>query len=300
MKNLKTLLNATGKFSGTGMLTVLFVMLLSVSLFAQTTDPGAETESLVGVFEVGVITFFVFLVTLFILFLGLHKVQNGEDSAVFVFFRKLNSALNDAKPVDQEKEIILDHDYDGIKELDNNLPPWWKALFYITIIFSVVYMLHFHILSPQIDQHYEYTEEMKQAEIAKAKASAGGTVTEKTVTKLTDAAALANGKTIFVKFCVACHGANAEGLVGPNLTDNYWIHGGDIKDLFRTVVNGVPEKGMLSWKNQLKPKEIQEVTSYILSLQGTNPANAKPPQGTLYAAPADSTAKADTTKPAAM
>lgn len=295
MKLKKNILNGGGRV----FLTVLLVLLSSVSLLAQTADPAAETNSLVGVFEVGVITFFVFLVTLFILFLGLHKVQHGEESAVFVFFKKMNTALNDAKPVEQEQDIILDHEYDGIRELDNNLPPWWKWLFYATIIFSVVYMLHFHVLSPQIDQHFEYTEEMQQAEIAKAKASAGGAVNEKTVTALTDAMALANGKTVFVKFCVACHGVNGEGLVGPNLTDQYWIHGGDIKDLFRTVVNGVPEKGMLSWKNQLKPKEIQEVTSYILTLQGTNPANAKPAQGTLYVAPKDSTVKTDTVKVAA-
>jgi cytochrome c oxidase cbb3-type subunit 3 len=121
-----------------------------------------------------------------------------------------------------------------------------------------------------------------EEEVAEYLATRADLVDEKSVVTLTDEAALDKGKTIFISYCAACHGTQGEGGVGPNMTDNYWIHGGDIKDLFRVVKYGVPEKGMISWKSQLSPVQMQQVSSYILTLVGTNPPNQKEPQGELY------------------
>lgn len=173
--------------------------------------------------------------------------------------------------------LITDHEYDGIKELDNKLPKWWLWLFYITIIFSAIYFLRYHVLQTAPLQEQEYTNEVTAAD-AKYK-DLRPNIDASTVTLLTDAASLAAGKAIFDKNCMVCHLAQGQGLVGPNLTDEYWIHGCSIGEVFNLIVVGVPEKGMISWKAQLTPEQIQQVSSYILSLKGTNPPNPKEPQG---------------------
>lgn len=178
-------------------------------------------------------------------------------------------------------ELLAGHEYDGIQELDNKLPKWWVGLFYITIIWSAVYMVHYFVLQTGDLQAAEYDKEMAEA-ADKYKKPAGSDINAENVTLLTDEASLAAGKVIYDKSCAVCHLSKGEGLVGPNMTDQYWIHGGSIGDLFDIIVVGVPEKGMISWKDQLTPKQIQEVSSYILSLQGTNPPNQKEPQGELY------------------
>jgi cytochrome c oxidase cbb3-type subunit 3 len=203
-------------------------------------------------------------------------------------------------PKDKEQDIDLGHEYDGIRELDNSLPPWWLWLFYGTILWSAVYLWYYHVSDRGPDQQQEYVAAMEMGEAEKAKflATQANSVDEKTVTVLTDAAALAEGKEIYTASCMVCHGANGEGTVGPNFTDKYWIHGGRINDLFKTIKYGVPEKGMISWQSQLRPAAIQKVASYILSLQGTNPPNPKAPQGDLFdpaAAGEKSTAPADST-----
>ncbi len=189
--------------------------------------------------------------------------------------------LTDSVSIEHEKDILLDHDYDGIKELDNNLPPWWLYMFYITIVFGVIYFAAHHIFGDGDIMYKQYNEEMKIAEanIAEYMKSAGNAIDETNVEALTDAAALNEGKAVYDKNCVACHGSAGEGGVGPNLTDEYWLHGCGIKNVFKTIKNGVPEKGMIPWKTQLSPVQIQQVASYILSLKGTNPAGAKEPQG---------------------
>lgn len=219
------------------------------------------------------------------------------------FFARLWRKLQDARPVEKEAEIELDHNYDGIRELDNNLPPWWLWGFYLSIAFAVIYLVRFHVLKTAPLSAEEYQEQMAEAEVQKAEylKNAANLVDETSVVLLTDEAVINEGAQIFTKNCAVCHGPEAGGNVGPNLTDAYWLHGGDIKDVFTTIKYGVPAKGMISWKDQLNPAEIQKVASYILSLQGSNPANPKPPQGDLYqpaAAPADSTnaQPADTVK----
>ncbi|MFM2135387.1 MAG: hypothetical protein RL021_787 [Bacteroidota bacterium] len=196
-------------------------------------------------------------------------------------------------PVEQEKDVLLDHDYDGIRELDNQLPPWWKYGFYVTIVFAVVYLFSYHLSGSGKLQIAEYDEQMAVAEAEKTEMMKRNAeyVTEANVTRLTDEALLADGKGIFEKNCVACHKSDGGGSVGPNLTDDYWIHGGGISNLFKTIREGVPAKGMISWKSQLSPKQIQQVASYVLTLHGTNPSGAKEPQGDLWketASPADS------------
>jgi len=204
-----------------------------------------------------------------------------EDSAIF---KSVKNFLFKTKQSDDEGELLLDHDYDGIKELDNNLPPWWVYLFYACIVFAVVYLVRFEIMGGA-DQEMELKNEIAQAqvEIAEYKKTAPDTMDENTVTLLTDAADLAAGKAIFEANCVACHRADAGGQIGPNLTDDKWILGGGIKNIFHTLVNGGRDgKGMISWKGTLKPKQMQEVASYVISLQGSNPKDPKAPEGEVW------------------
>jgi len=185
--------------------------------------------------------------------------------------------------IENEKDILLDHDYDGIKELDNNLPPWWKYGFYLTIVIAFVYMAHYHISKTGDSQEEEYNKAVAQgkAEVAEYMKTSAGNVDESNVTML-EAADIATGKEVFVANCAACHGKLGEGTVGPNLTDNAWLHGGSLVDIFKSIKYGWVDKGMKSWKEDLSPMQIAQITSYIKSIQGTNPPNAKAPQGEVY------------------
>lgn len=204
-------------------------------------------------------------------------------------FAKIKQRITGSTPIEKEHEIMLQDDYDGIRELDNRVPPWFSWLFYVTIIFSVFYILNYHIFNEGKLQEAEYADEMKLAEQQREElVRRGAFVTEETVAFLNDAQTINNGKAIFKSNCVACHGNEAGGLVGPNLTDNYWIHGAGIKNVFKTIKYGVPVKGMISWQTQLNPKQIQDVASFILSIQGTNPPNAKAPEGAKVAEVVDS------------
>jgi cytochrome c oxidase cbb3-type subunit 3 len=177
--------------------------------------------------------------------------------------------------------LIKEHDYDGIRELDNDLPPWWKWLFYITIVFAVVYLIRIFIFNADdLIQEREYENDMeKVAQETPAQPEAA----EFKIEVLHDEASLADGKETWEKICAVCHLVDGGGLVGPNMTDNYWIHGNTVEDLFNTVTNGVIEKGMIPYKDQLSEKKRLNVVSYILvKLQGTTPANPKAPQGKEY------------------
>ncbi len=175
--------------------------------------------------------------------------------------------------------LISDHEYDGIRELDNDLPPWWKWLFYITIVFAIVYLVRLFVFeADDLVQQSEYNKEMAQAA---SMAPAQSTTETFEIKVLTDPTSIANGKAIFDKICAVCHLVDGGGLVGPNMTDDYWIHGNTIQDMFTTVTNGVLEKGMISYKDQYSPQQRLEVLSYIITLHGTTPANPKAPQGEL-------------------
>ncbi|MBU3681128.1 MAG: c-type cytochrome [Flavobacterium sp.] len=219
----------------------------------------------------------------------LEAAQNTSFSES-QWYKNLIKALTKSTPIESENEMLLQHDYDGIKELDNTLPPWWVYLFYITIVFSAVYLVRFHMLGGDT-QEMELKNEIAQAkiEVAEYMKTAPDMMDEKSVTLLTDPASLAEGKTIFTANCVACHRADGGGQIGPNLTDNQWILGGGIKNVFHTLMNGGRDgKGMISWKGTLKPKEMQKVGSYVLSLQGSNPVNPKAPEGEVWVDPAQS------------
>ena len=235
----------------------------------------------------------VFLLVLFIknIFRAIHPIEKiivagkvQTDSWLLKTWHKLDKQFfTKAVPLEKEADMLLDHNYDGIKELDNALPPWWKYGFYITIVVAVFYILKFEVWHTGMNPTEEYNAEMT---IAKSQtdaylASAKENVDENTVTDL-DAAGNASGTAIFAKTCVPCHLADGQGLVGPNLTDEYWIHGGSIKDIFKTIKYGFPDKGMQSWQTTYSPVEMQQLSSYIRSLRGTNPPNPKAPQGDLY------------------
>jgi len=177
---------------------------------------------------------------------------------------------------------MLDHEYDGIQELDNHLPPWWKWLFYGTIVFAVVYLFIF-VTTDSMDQYKIYDKKVAQAEEAKAAylATLSNNVDETNVEFTTDPANLALGAELYIANCATCHGELGEGKIGPNLTDEYWIHGGDIVDVFKTVKYGIANK-MIAWESQLLPGQMSDVSSYVLSLKGTNPPNPKEPQGEIY------------------
>ncbi|MFY8185224.1 MAG: cbb3-type cytochrome c oxidase N-terminal domain-containing protein, partial [Bacteroidia bacterium] len=173
--------------------------------------------------------------------------------------------------IENEKDILLDHDYDGIKELDNNLPPWWKYGFYLTVVIAFVYMAHFHISKTGDLQEEEYNKSVAKgkAEVAEFMKNSANNVDESTV-KILEGADLATGKDVFVTNCAACHGKLGEGTVGPNLVDNAWIHGGSLVDIFKSIKYGWVDKGMKSWKEDLSPMQMAQISSYIKSIQGTN------------------------------
>lgn len=226
------------------------------------------------------------------------------------WWARLGQSLTRQVPVEKEQDIVLDHEYDGIRELDNSLPPWWVWLFYGTIVWGVVYMVNVHVIKVWPNQDTEYRLEMAQAkaDVDAYLATRTDLVDENTVEQHSDPGVIANGKTIYMDNCTPCHGKALEGVegLGPNLTDAYWKHGGGIKNIFKVIKYGVPDKGMISWKAQLKPSEIAALAEYILSKAGSNPPNAKAPEGELWKEreattdPSNPTSETDTARTAAM
>ncbi len=205
--------------------------------------------------------------------------------------------MNSFRPVHEEAKIDLGHNYDGIRELDNNLPKWWLYGFYACILFAFVYVYRFHVSGSGQSSEQEYFAAVAKAEVEKEAylKKAANKVDENTVTLITDASALTEGKKLFGTSCAPCHAADGGGTVGPNLTDDYWLHKGGISDVFKTIKYGVAEKGMKSWKDDFSPVQIANISSYIKTLHGTKPANPKEPQGDLYtedSAPVNDSTKA--------
>ena len=211
-----------------------------------------------------------------------QKKEKAQKAGVKTpsLIEKINASVS----IEQEAAIMLDHNYDGIQELDNDLPPWWKYGFYLTIVFSIIYLVHFHVINTGKLQLGEYEDQLATAKVnlEAYKKKAANLVDESNVMFLNDAASLGSGKLIYMDNCAACHGRAGEGGVGPNLTDDYWLHMGGIKDIFKTIKYGWPEKGMKAWQQDLGAKQINEVASYVKSLYGSKPANAKEQQGELY------------------
>lgn len=282
-----------------------FIILATTLVNAQTAQDAGNTSN--PLFNVLMIIVIVLCIVLLLAVFSLKKVTNALNN------EKKNSNHPDAelttwekllslKPLANEKDIELDHDYDGIKELNNPIPVWFNVLFYGTVVFAFCYLIIYHVMDAAPLQGQEYKNEMAAAKIQKDEyiKKAGNQIDENNVTVITDATKLADAKKTFVEKCAVCHRPDAGGLVGPNLTDEFWIHGGTVKDIFKTIKYGVPAKGMVTWENTLKPNEIQGLASYVLSLQGSNPPSPKEPQGEKMAggstAPSDSTQKDTTVK----
>lgn len=207
--------------------------------------------------------------------------KNSENISGWKRFMK---SMTKANELGTEEEIMLDHDYDGIKELDNVLPPWWLAGFYITIAASIFYF----IMVLGFDKYNQFDE--LEADLAEANAQIEAYKAEnpqlfdnENIVAYTDAENIAKGEQLFLtKTCTACHLQDLGGSIGPNLTDNKWILGGGVKNIFNTLTNGGrPGKGMIAWESTITREERIQLASYIISMQGTQPANPKPAQGDI-------------------
>ena len=216
-----------------------------------------------------------------------RKAKEIEDNLPFTetqFYKGLVHKLTRTRKVEEEQDLILHHNYDGIRELDNVLPPWWVYLFYGTIVFSGVYLGRYHFFGDD-NQTAEFEKEMAEAKIQVEvyRKTAPDLMDKEKVTLLTDASSINAGKALFQSNCIACHRADGGGAIGPNLTDEQWINGGGIKNVFNTIMEGGRAgKGMIAWKEQIKPTEIQKVASYVLSLKGSNPKDPKAPEGETW------------------
>ena len=271
--------------------TLLFGQDVAVTQTSQNTMGGLSPVSfymIMGVLGMELVVIFVLLFQLKSILKKEHALIAATKTTTRVarirtittFWEKMNAF----KPREKEAELVLGHSYDGIRELDNRLPPWWLYGFYISILAAGIYMWRFHIARTAPLSEQEYAISVQEAEIkhlAYLKKSAN-MVDENTVSLLTDVPALDAGKKIYELNCAACHGKSAEGTVGPNLTDEYWLHGGSVRDVFKTIKYGWPEKGMKSWKDDLSPVQIAQISGYIKSLLGSKPPNAKEKQGEIY------------------
>lgn len=208
-----------------------------------------------------------------------------ENTKSFSFTEsRIYKSLTRSKSIEQEADVLLDHDYDGIKELDNVLPPWWVYLFYGCVVFAIVYLVRFHVVGD-----YTQKEEYEMAMIEAAKEheeylkTAPDLVNVDNVVLLTDAASISEGQKVFAESCVACHGANLQGGIGPNLTDAHWINGGGVKNIFRLISEGSTTNPVMApWKEAIKASDIQKIASYIVSLNGSNPEGAKAAEGEIW------------------
>jgi cytochrome c oxidase cbb3-type subunit 3 len=274
-----------------------FALLLGSTAFGQTEASGGDTAFMfymvVGlVFLVAILVLITAVFTLRVLNVVLNREleKQAEEKGVELqpapnVVSKFMQRLTDRAPVEKEKDILLDHDYDGIKELDNHLPPWWLYLFYFTIAFGVVYLLSYHVFDTLPLQEEEYQNELALAEEAKARLASTTpeeTVDENSIEFVDNTTWIANGEKVYNMQCASCHAADGGGIVGPNLTDEYWLHGGGIKNVFKTVKYGVVQKGMIAWEGVISNQQMRDVSMYIMTLQGTTPANPKDPQGEIW------------------
>lgn len=222
---------------------------------------------------------FVFIVTVQLNYTlkKLTQAQNKPNEKAISWWQSFTGL----RPIENEKDIMIKDSHDGIIELDNPTPPWFMYLFYSTILFGLIYLINYHVIQDGNIQETEYKTDMAKAEKERANylKKFAQTINENNVVLSTSNKDLLEGSKIYNTNCVACHGNLGQGGVGPNLTDQFWIHGASINDLFKTITNGVPEKGMIAWNKTINPLQIQQVASYILSLQDTNPPGAKEPQG---------------------
>ena len=301
--------SAAGKIASVSIVLLLF----GTSLFAQNTagqtETAANTVKTIGgmsatTFYLMVSVIFVELATIIALLVNIKFIihKEKEKSTAPEILKKAIEAkksklswwdrFNKLRPVTQEAELDLGHDYDGIRELNNKLPPWWLYGFYASIVFAVVYLWQHHVshTAPLSAQEYEKSIQLADLKVSNYLKKKGENIDESSVMLLSKPEDLQAGKEIFTRdgICGTCHGKDGSGIVGgangvgPNLTDDYWIHGGSIKDIFKVIKYGVNGKGMIEWGSKFSPKEIAQIASYVKSLKGTNPPAQKAPDGQLY------------------
>jgi cytochrome c oxidase cbb3-type subunit III len=259
--------------SGSGLKALITILLAGIgsSLFAQggPEDPIFEPamSDILGLAIINLILLFVYLYFRSIFNNLVKELIPEKEGKQYQPSYQLNKLLTDAVEIEDEASILMDHEYDGIRELDNNLPPWWKWGFYATIVFAVVYLAHYHVFKTGDLQEAEYEKEMAEAQIAidAYNAEMAWAVDENTVTFLSDIAELNAGKSIYLKNCASCHMEDGTGGIGVNLTDNDWLYGNSINEIFKTITYGA-QNGMKSWKEDLNPIERQQVSSYVFSL----------------------------------
>ena len=292
------------KSKGAGpILILLLVTSLSLSTqsgMAQGTEAAATVKEIPNYGGISSTSFYLFaavaaveIIAILFMIFSIRRIYTelfpedekvSQPSAARQWWSSLDKkVLTKAVPLEQEADHLLDHNYDGIQELDNALPPWWKYGFYITIVVAVIYLLNFHVFETGKTPLQEYTAEMDQAKAQKEAFESKNTekVDENDI-KMADEAGLAKAKQIFQSQCWACHGKLGEGGAGPNLTDDYWLHKGSLNDIYHSIKVGYPDKGMQSWATVFNPKEISYLASYVKTLHGTNPPNPKAPQGDLF------------------
>ena len=261
-------------------------MLASPSIFAQAADSqGGFSEPLLWIIYIIVGLLLVVTYLLYRVTIALKRYVKGDSEEQKLWDSRSSwEKIFQLKPTATDKDTIIDEPHDGIYELDNPPPPWFMFLFYATIAFAAIYFVRYSITGAGMTQEEEYLAELQELEQEQTVAleEAGAVVDENTVVALTDAASIESGKKVYVQNCKVCHDVDARGSVGPNLTDEYWINGGGAKNIFKTIKYGVVEKGMRAWEEDLPAKMIQDVTSYIISLEGTNPEGAKEPQGEIW------------------
>ena len=306
----RQLLDKTSEASKSAVFSVLLILsLLSENAHAQTVAVDAAAKLIPNYGGISANTFYLLLsviateiFAILFLFFSIRRIfveLLPEKSAAAVKKSKLaalwvrldKKLFTKAIPIEQEADALLDHNYDGIQELDNALPPWWKYGFIITIGFAFVYLLNFHVLGNGKNPTEEYAVEMENAKIAKELYDANNKdKIDETMVPMADAAGMKIGKDDYIANCIACHGSKGEGGAGPNLTDDYWIHKGSLNDIYHTLKVGYADKGMQSWAIKFSPKEMSEIASYVKMLKGTQPEGAKAPQGDFYdeSAPTDS------------
>jgi cytochrome c oxidase cbb3-type subunit 3 len=260
-------------------------ILLTGTISAQNLNAPAAEQNIIGLSSILIAVNAILLLS--VLFLlgtlttAIQKLRTGETDKVQLSWWDKFVALKSDKT---EEELRLDEDFDGIHELDNPTPPWFNFIFYTSILAAVLYLLNYHVLKFGSLQEAEYTAEVAQSklEVDAYLKSSGNLIDENNVAFVLDKKLLADGQTLFAEKCAVCHLADGGGVVGPNLTDAYWINGGDIQSIFKTIKYGVPAKGMISWQNTFSGKQMEALASYVKTLQGTTPAVGKEPQGELY------------------
>lgn len=293
------------------------LLLLCNAAFAQDATTAQAVETAVNYGGMSAFTFYMFVgvmvaevIVIFVLSLSIFRINaelnpskkpvvtyTGESAFQTWWTRLDKKVFTKAIPVEKEADILLDHNYDGIKELDNSLPPWWKYGFYITIFIGVIYLFNYHVFGSGKNPSEEYMAEIENAKVEmEIYESKNKDKIDENNVPMADATGLTIAQNIYSGKCVACHGPDGGGGAGPNLTDNYWLHKGSLNDIYKSIKVGYPDKGMQSWASVYTPKEISYLASYIKKMHGTKSQNPKAPQGDLYTEEVNALPTVDSTK----